>query len=257
MEDSMNNFFREKENTFNLKKLQNESNTDKLLIEIIHLLEKLVDKNKIQPYNSGPTNLPNAVITKPTDPDNINPVTGYTQILVKQILGRSPDIIYLVNNGPGDVFAISVRNSTTSTQSEYKIFQGDRGSFYNVDEIRIRTTTANTEYILTENEFVRPRDLPFLSGNPYISEQTLAVGATYTENIVTSVVPPLGLGHNAHIFHVFNRGPGNMTVQLSFDGISFTLPYTMLPTETLTTDDAHTVILTNVAGGNIYSLYAK
>lgn len=254
-ENSMKTFFR----SGKINSLSDENSTEKLLKNIQGLLEKLVNKNKIVPYNSGATNLPIAVINQPSDVDNINPANGgYYNIQIKEILQRRPDIIYLICNGPGDIFAVPMYNSTTSSQSEFRILEGDRGAFYSIDELRIRTTTANTEYVVTENEKIRPRDVTFLRGNPYISIQILPPGAARTENIATSAIPPLGLGKNAHIGFIINGGPGALTVAFSYDGINFSLPYTLLAADgPLNFDDVHTLIVTNIVGGSMYRLYAK
>lgn len=213
------------------------TNTDKLLVTISELLKKLTEKHnrKTVLFNSGPTNLPNAVLIQPSNPDNINPVTGYTQILVKDILGRTADIFFIVNNGPGTIFALSVRGSSQFSQSEYQIAEGDRGTFYNVDEIRLRTTTANTEYIATENEMIRPKDVTFLKGRPYVRETNVAVaGVPNIELIVTD--PVQGLGRNAHTGYIICDGPGNLLIRLSNNGTTFAPIQTIIPNQILNLD---------------------
>lgn len=225
------------------------------IIELLELLVRAAETELVDlKFDSGLQNLPNAVLTIPTE-DNTNPVTGYTRIVVYDILDRTSPELYFLNQGPGTIFVRLSKNGKSFSESESVMFEGESKTFYDVYELRIRTATANTEYRVSEFEYLKQRDISFLSSRPYVSETTVAVvGVPNTENIVTD--PVQGLGRNAHTGYIICDGPGNLRVRLSNDGINFAPIITVIPNQLLDLDkeDIHTVTIDATINVTAYRL---
>lgn len=130
---------------------------DRKLSRITSLLETLVEASRKEliriPYDSGEVTLPNIIAAVP-DVDNTNPVTGYTRVSIwdSTTPNRLAPKLYFINTGPGTIFVRVSKNGRDFSQAESTIFRGDYKVFNNVYELRIRTDTADTRYIATENE---------------------------------------------------------------------------------------------------------
>lgn len=215
--------------------------------DMIYLLQELVRASETElvdlKLDSGLQNLPNPVTTVPT-PDNINPITGYTRIIIYDILNRTSPELYFLNQGPGTIFVRMSKNGKAFSESESVIFEGEVKTFYDVYELRARTTTANTNYIVTEFEYLKQRDIVFLASRPFVDNNiNVVAGTPRTELIVTD--PVQGLGRNAHTGFIINDGPNNLQVELSNDGSTFAPFITVIPNQILDLDqeDMHTIRL--------------
>lgn len=226
--------------------------------KIIQYLELLVRASEVNlvplKFNTGILNLPIAVTTAP-DPENASttPTTGqYLQVPIYQTLDpkrKSPEL-YIWNRGPGEMFVVNVRNPDTY-DIEIPLPEGNITEFYDVYELRVRTNSPNTTFVVTEYDIKSQRELRYFTGRPYVSNQTLAAGGTITELIVTD--PVQGLGRNAHTGFVDNDGAGIINVFLSNDGATFTTnPIPVIPNQILDLDkeDMHTIIISSVAGAS-------
>lgn len=221
--------------------------------DVIYLLQELVKAAETElvdlKLDSGLQNLPNPVTTVPS-PDDINPLTGYTRIIVYDILNRTSPELYFLNQGPGTIFMRMSKNGKTFSQSESVVFEGEVKTFYDVYELRVRTTTANTNYIVTEFEYLKQRDIVFLSSRPFVLEGNIpALGNPYDVLVVTD--PVQGLGRNAHTGYIVNDGPNNLQVRLSNDGVTFAPIITVIPNQILdlSDEDMYTIRL-SIAAGN-------
>lgn len=199
--------------------------------EIVSALQALVAATTIVElkYDSGTLTLANAVAAEP-DTDNVS-ATGYVRVGIYDTLERISPVLYLINNGPGIIYARMSKNGQEFS-FESPINEGEVKTYYNVYEIRLRSPTANTNYIVTEYEYYKQRNFEYLSGRPYVSEDiVVVVGTPNTENIVTDAVQ--GLGRNAHTGYIVNDGPGNLEIGLSNDGVTYTPDITIIPNQIL------------------------
>lgn len=225
----------------------------RVMIEQLQTLVKASETELVDlKLDTGIKTLTNAVAAEPNI-DNVS-ATGYTQELIFPVLQRLSPELYVINLGPGTIFVRASKNgSDFSLQSP--VFEGDNKTFYDVFELRLRSPTASTQYIVTENEYLKQKDFTFLSGRPYVRETTVAVAGTpNTENIVTDAVQ--GLGRNAHTGYIICDGPGNLRVELSNDGTNFAPFITVIPNQILDLDqeDLHTIRIDTTVGGTAYRL---
>jgi hypothetical protein len=222
--------------------------------DIIYLLQELVRASETElvdlKLDSGLQNLPNPVTIVPA-PDDINPLTGYTRIIVYDILNRTSPELYFLNQGPGTIFIRMSKNGKAFSESESVIFEGEVKTFYDVYELRVRTTTANTNYIVTEFAYLKQRDIVFLSSRPFVLESNIPLTLVSPYDVLVVTDPTQGLGRNAHTGYIINDGPNNLQVRLSNDGVTFAPPITIIPNQILDLDgeDMYTIRL-SVAVGN-------
>lgn len=239
-EESMQEFGRYKKpsDSDTLTERETLNNIEKNLSKIISLLELLVKaaETELVPlrYNSGLQTLTTAVTTVP-DPDNTTPTNGgYTVIDVAIILERKSPELYFLNEGPGVIYVRVLKNKNDSSTNEDIVFEGETKTFYDVFELRIRSTSNNTKYRVTEYEPFKQRDFSYKTGLSYVSETNVAVvGVPNVENIVTSTVAPLGLGRFATTGYLINDGPGNLEVEVSVDGTNYGNIITLIPNQIL------------------------
>lgn len=230
--------------------MPNDADIGAKLDNIAQYLKLLVGPQK--KYNSGLQTLPFAVPYVPQDSDT-NPTTGYTVVNVYTILGRKAPVIYLMNEGPGTIFARITSQSSISgfLSAEKPVFEGETAEFHDVWQLRLRTTTAGTEYRFSEFRQQMTRQRSFLKGRPFVDNRTLAAGGSVTELIVTD--PVQGLGRNAHTGFIVDDGPGNLNVFLSSDGTIFTVqPIIVIPNQILDLEqeDIYTVIINSPTGAS-------
>lgn len=222
----------------------------KKIIELLELLVRASETELVQlRFDTGKKTLTTAVANVPSDSDVS--ATGYTREVVRDILNRTSPELYVCNHGPGTIFLRTSRNGKSFSQTESCICEGEIKTFYDVYEIRLRSPTANTEYIITEFEYVKNKDIVFYAGRPYVAEQTLGAGGTRTEDIINGTAPAAGLGRNAHTGYIINDGAGNITIELSNDGTNYTTPViTVIPNEILDLDgeDMNRIRITSAAG---------
>lgn len=197
---------------------------------IIELLELLVRASETElvslKFNSGLQILPNAITIVP-DITNVTPTTGYTRIVVWDIVHRKSPELYFSCEGPGTIYVRVSDNGKDFSESEDTVFEGEVRTYYDVYELRIRASTANTKYRITEYEPFKQRDFIYKTGLSYVSETNVAVpGTPNTENIVTNIVN--GLGRFATTGYIINDGPGNLQMQVSIDGINYGTPITVI-----------------------------
>ena len=192
-------------------------------------------------FDTGIRTLTNAVLTEPII-DDVS-ATGYTQELIFPILQRLSPELYFINFGPGTIFLrVSKNGSEFSLQSP--VFEGEVKTYYDVFELRLRSPTAQTQYLITEFEYFKQKDISFLSGRPFVANNiNVVAGAAVTELIVTD--PVQGLGRNAHTGFIVNDGPNNLQVELSNDGVTFAPFITVIPNQILDLDkeDMYTIRL--------------
>jgi len=208
-------------------------------------LETLIKAAEIElvdlKFDTGIKTLTNAVLTEPLI-DDVS-ATGYTQEQVFSILKRLSPELYFINLGPGTVFLrVSKNGSEFSLQSP--VFEGEVKTYYDVFEVRLRSPTALTQYIITEYEYSKQKDISFLSGRPFVDNNiNVVAGTPRTDLIVTD--PVQGLGRNAHTGFIINDGPNNLQVELSNDGATFAPIITVIPNQILDLDkeDMYTIRL--------------
>lgn len=136
--------------------------TNRKLDEIKRLLSLLVaaSQNKgeldIKNFNTGITNLPNAVVpttTTPIDPANTTPTTGYTLVEVntQKEPNRNAKELYFLNLGPATIFVIVSHIKNIFIGQEFPVFARNATIFHDVYELRVRTELANTRFIASEH----------------------------------------------------------------------------------------------------------
>lgn len=222
--------------------------------QIISLLEELVRASETElvdlKFDTGLQNLPNAITAVPIV-DNTDPTTGYTRILVYEILNRTSPELYFLNQGPGTIFIRMSKNGKTFSESESVIFEGEVKTFYDVYELRIRTTTTDTNYRVSEFEYLKQRDIVFLASRPFVLESNIPLTLASPHDVLIVTDPTQGLGRNAHTGFIVNDGPNNLQVQLSNDGTTFAPIITVIPNQILdlSDEDMYTIRL-SVAAGN-------
>lgn len=119
------------------------------------LIENQYKQPPEQKLDSGIKTLTTAVLT---DPGLYNIITttnlsGYTQESIKILLGRNSSKLYVSNLGPGIIYLRVSKDGASFSNAEAVIYEGEIKTFYNVYEIRLRSPTANTNYIYTEYEY--------------------------------------------------------------------------------------------------------
>ena len=211
---------------------------------VIERLEVLIKAAEVElvdlKFDTGIRTLTNAVINEPIIDDVT--ATGYTQEQIFSILQRLSPELYFINFGPGTIFLRVTKNgSDFSLQSP--VFEGEVKTYYDVFELRLRSPTAQTQYLITEFEYFKQKDISFLSGRPFVDEANVVAGTPVIELIVTD--PVQGLGRNAHTGFIVNDGPNNLQVELSNDGVTFAPIITVIPNQILDLDkeDMYTIRL--------------
>lgn len=133
---------------------------DRKLGNIIDLLGLLVESKKEEFYtksfNTGITNLPNAVIPvtgQAIDPANTNPTTGYTvvDVNIQRTPNRNAKELYFLNLGPATIFVIVSHIKNQFVGQEFPVFARNATIFDDVYELRIRTELANTRFVVSEH----------------------------------------------------------------------------------------------------------
>jgi len=101
-------------------------------------------------YDSGIQTLAYAITSQP-DYDNIDVTNGgYQRERIYERLDRLAPTLYVVNLGPGALYAVTSHNGTDFSVNESVIYEGGIKAFYNVYEVRLRSPIANTKYVATE-----------------------------------------------------------------------------------------------------------
>lgn len=117
------------------------------------LLQNSNKQNLTNKFDTGLQTLTVAVTTVPA-PENVS-VTGYTRVAIWDVLGRLSQEIYLINNGPGTIYVRKSNDGTTFSAVEIPVFAGEKGTFNNLYELRIRSDivgVTGTIYRVTEHE---------------------------------------------------------------------------------------------------------
>lgn len=130
-----------------------------------HLLELLDVQKKMQtqlktpgqpggpetksiPFNSGEVTIPNAT-AKPADP------SGYPEVQdIFAIYNHTLPVMQLVNDGPGTIFFVLVKNEMETSTIEELLNVGDRRPLFNVYKVLMRTDTPLTQYRLVEGSLL-------------------------------------------------------------------------------------------------------
>lgn len=134
--------------------------------EIKSLLQQLVQQNAVllensnrqternlsSKFDTGIQTLAVAVITVPAE-DDVS-VTGYTRVAIKDVLNRLSQEIYLINQGPGTIYARKSNDGKNFSTTEIPIFAGEKATFNDLYELRIRSDISGTQYRVTEYETV-------------------------------------------------------------------------------------------------------
>lgn len=125
--------------------------------EIKSLLQQLLDnsnrqteRNLSSKFDTGIQTFANVVTTVPAE-DDVS-ITGYTRVAIKDVLNRLSQEIYLMNQGPGTIYARKSNDGKTFSATEIPIFAGEKGTFNDLYELRIRSDIALTRYRITEYE---------------------------------------------------------------------------------------------------------
>lgn len=142
-----------------------EENVLKLLDFISEKVGKLVEDGKEMarwslPPHDALINQPRRTLTiaTPTRPDSpniiadaANGITGYDRVLVFFDGQRISSKVWLVNDGPGTLFAIASYN-LIKWSGESEILLGETRAFTGIYELRVRSPDATTRYRVTEYE---------------------------------------------------------------------------------------------------------
>lgn len=124
-----------------------------LLQKLLENSDKQVEKNLTGKFDTGIQTLANAVTFIPPEDDvSDTGVNGYTRVAVWDILERLSQTIYALNQGPGTIFVRKSNDGKTFSAVEIPVFAGERHTFNDVYEFRIRTDLAGTRYRITEYE---------------------------------------------------------------------------------------------------------
>lgn len=126
------------------------------IIYLLELLTKKEDLEYVKKFNTGITNLPNAVIPatgQTIDPANTTPTTGYTVVNVYTELtpNRMAKELFFLNLGPGTIFVIIYHGKSEYIAQEFPVFARNATIFHEVYELRIRTDLANTRFVASEH----------------------------------------------------------------------------------------------------------
>ncbi len=122
--------------------------------EILQLLTdnstKQIERTSFSKFDTGIQTLVTAVITVPTE-DDVS-ITGYTRVAIWDVLGRLSQTLFIINQGPGTIYVRKSNDGKTFSAIEIPIFAGEKGTFNDLYEMRIRTEIAGTQYRVTEYE---------------------------------------------------------------------------------------------------------
>lgn len=128
--------------------------TADLLKDILTELQRLTPPPPTDvPINIGQTQVTAATPVKPSDPDVIVSAgqPGYDVISVFNEKKKLSNKIWVVNDGPGILFAIASSNGERWT-GESEILVKETRAFTQVYELRVRSPDATTKYRVTEYE---------------------------------------------------------------------------------------------------------
>lgn len=120
----------------------------------------------------------NATATAPSDADSV----AYDRERVFEILGRSADIIHIINDGTDSIFVRISHMSTMTFSGETVIYPGDQKDYYNVYELRLRSPTAGTAY--RASEYPIDRGCCPTSGTTVIPIQIVSIEKAVIHNTV-------------------------------------------------------------------------
>lgn len=103
--------------------------------------------------NAARTTVTIATPTRPGNPDMLATAVlpGYDRVFVYLDGQRISRKIWLINDGPGTLFAIASYN-LVKWSGESEILVGETRAFFNVFELRVRSPDVSTRYRLTEYE---------------------------------------------------------------------------------------------------------
>lgn len=121
-----------------------------LLQQLLENSNRRIKKNLSSKFDTGIQTLAAAVPIMPSE-DDVS-ITGYTRIAVKDVLNRLSQELYIINQGPGTIFLRKSNDGKTFTAIEVPIFAGEKGTFNDVYELRIRSDITGTRYRVTEYE---------------------------------------------------------------------------------------------------------
>lgn len=121
-----------------------------LLQQLLDNSNRQTERNLSSKFDTGTQTLAVAVITVPAE-DDVS-ITGYTRVAIKDVLNRLSQEIYLINQGPGTIYARKSNDGKTFSTTEIPIFAGEKATFNDLYELRIRTDLAGTSYRVTEYE---------------------------------------------------------------------------------------------------------
>lgn len=173
-------------------------------ISSIELLDLLVIAQRQNIFNrlfdTGIQTIATAVTTDPGQADSIL----YTSHDVYAEMQRVAPVLYLVNLGPGTMYARVSDNGVDFSSSEYAVFEGGIIELYNVYEIRVRSPVAGTRYVVTEHKTSLGNTYSTL--NRPITLDALAVVATY--------------GEGAYVGNVLQAGGANSTISFDITGFA-------------------------------------
>lgn len=190
-----------------------------------------------------------AVTTKPINAE-VTGTAGYTRVLVYDNIHRIPKLLQLHNEGPGNLFFIVSHGEGYQWSDEVLAVEGEDVVIYDAYEIRVRVTSNNTTFHVSEYEHYKSRDFVFKTGLPYISETTVAAVGTPNNELVNA-----SLGKNAVTGYFINDGPGNLLVQISVDGTNFSTQFTMIPNQTVNfAEEIFTLRIDTSVAGTAYRL---
>lgn len=128
--------------------------TADLLKDILTELQRLTPPPPTDvPINIGQTQVTAATPVKPSDPDVIASAgqPGYDVISVFNEKKKLSNKIWVINDGPGVLFAIASSNGERWT-GESEILVKETRALTQIYELRVRSPDATTKYRVTEYE---------------------------------------------------------------------------------------------------------
>lgn len=117
-------------------------------------------RQQTEPYNLSSS----TIVATPTQPSSREVLAtisqpGYERVQIRKDIGRNGRKVYIVNDGPGTLYAIATKESFNWTSEEILIEDGRHIVLYNVYEVRVRSIISGCAYTVTEYDRSNPQDI--------------------------------------------------------------------------------------------------
>lgn len=185
------------------------------------------------------------------DEVRVSETTEYVPEYIFDFLNENAEKVMIVNDGLGLIYVIYT-NDGSHYSKEFVLYEGEAKTYLNVHTIQIRTPRIGVRYRVTEFEVSRQSDVTYFEGNPYIYETVVAlVGQKNIHDIRegnstingVAITETQALLRSAHSGYVENLGPGNLLVEFSSDGTSYSGVRTLSPGQSQPLDKMDIVTL--------------